>query len=241
MTRVLMAVTSVDYWTLADGTRHPSGYWPEELSTPYEVFDAAGADITVGTLGGVQPTPDPAGFDAVYHGGSQEESLRVRAHLAGIAERHQPVALEDVDVADFDLVFVPGGWGPMEDLAVSSEFGALLSAFTAADKPVAAVCHGPAALLPARDSDGSWLFAGRDVTGFSNAEEEAVGTLPLAKWTVEDRLRGDGGHYSCAPEGWAEYVVVDGNLYTGQNPASARALAERLVREVATAPALVGE
>ncbi|MFT4081454.1 MAG: type 1 glutamine amidotransferase domain-containing protein [Nocardioides sp.] len=236
MTRVLMAVTGVDYWTLADGTRHPSGYWPEELSTPYEVFTEAGFDITIGTPGGVRPTPDPAGFAPVYHGDDEEEAQRVRLHLESIDEHHVPVALEEADVADFDIVFVPGGWGPMEDLAVSAPFGALLRAFTEAGKPVAAVCHGPAALLPARDDAGDWLFAGRAVTGFSNAEETAVGTAPLARWLLEDRLIAEGGDYRCTEEDWAELVVVDGNLYTGQNPASARGLAERLVRESARVP-----
>ncbi|MFD7075144.1 type 1 glutamine amidotransferase domain-containing protein [Nocardioides sp. NPDC059952] len=233
MTRVLIAATGVDYWTLADGTRHPSGYWPEELSTPYQVFADAGLEITLATLGGVVPTADPAGFDPVYHGDSEEEALRVRLHLESIIERHPPIALEVVDVDDFDLVFVPGGWGPMEDLAESVPFGALLRRFADAGKPIAAVCHGPAALLPARDDDGGWLFSGREVTGFSNVEEYAVGTAPLAKWLVEDRLKAEGGLYSSAPEGWAEFVVVDGNLYTGQNPASARALAERLVLDTA--------
>ncbi|MGI5498998.1 type 1 glutamine amidotransferase domain-containing protein [Lentzea sp. CA-135723] len=234
MTHVLIAVTGADHWTLADGTRHPSGYWPEELSTPYHVFADAGFAITLATPGGVKPTADEAGFNPEYHGGSSEEAQRVRLHLESIAARHTPLALEDVDVAGYDLVFVPGGWGPMEDLAVSPGFGALLRRFTEAGKPVAAVCHGPAALLPARAGNGDWLFRGRQVTGFSNVEEHAVGTAPLAKWLVEDRLRAEGGHYRSAPEDWAEFVVVDGNLYTGQNPSSARALAERLVHDTAS-------
>ena len=229
MPRALIAISGVDFWTLADGTKHPSGYWPEELSTPYQVFSDAGMDVTIATPGGVRPTADPAGFDPVYHGDSTEEAQRVRLHLEAIAERHMPIALEDVDVADYDFIFVPGGWGPMEDLAVSAPFGALLQRFTDADKPVAAVCHGPAALLPARDDAGRWLFAGRQVTGFSNVEEHAVGFAPLARWLLEDRLREEGGQYACASEDWAAFVVVDGNLYTGQNPASAGALAERLV------------
>ncbi|MFD4636304.1 type 1 glutamine amidotransferase domain-containing protein [Lentzea sp. NPDC058436] len=233
MTHVLVAVTGADHWTLADGTRHPSGYWPEELSTPYQVFADAGFDITLATPGGVKPTPDPAGFDPEHHGGSAEEAQRVRLHLESIGQRHTPLALEDLDVTDFDVVFVPGGWGPMEDLAVSDTFGALLRRFTEAGKPVAAVCHGPAALLPARDDNGDWLFSGRDVTAFSNVEEHAVGTAPLARWLVEDRLRAEGGRYRRAPQDWAEFVVVDGNLYTGQNPSSARALAERLVQDTA--------
>ncbi|MBN9747838.1 type 1 glutamine amidotransferase domain-containing protein [Amycolatopsis sp. A1MSW2902] len=233
MTRALFAVTGVDYWTLADGTRNPSGYWPEEVSTPYQVFADAGIEIAVATPGGVPPAADPAGFNPVYHGDSAEAAQRMKDHLESIAALRSPEALENVDVADFDFVFVPGGWGPMEDLAVSASFGGLLREFTEADKPVAAVCHGPAALLPARDDQGEWLFAGRQVTGFSNVEEYAVGFAPQAKWLLEDRLKAEGGLYSSAPEGWAEFVVVDGNLYTGQNPQSAAGLAARLVRDLA--------
>lgn len=233
MTRVLIAVTGVDHWTLADGTQTPAGYWPEELSTPHRVFADAGVDITVATPGGVSPTATEAGFAPELFGGDASVPQGIREHLASIAALDAPEKLEDADAADHDLVFVPGGWGPMEDLAVSASFGELLRRFTAAGKPVAAVCHGPAALLPARDDEGGWLFAGRRVTGFSNAEEHAVGTAPLARWLLEDRLRAEGGHYSAAPGDWAEYVVVDGNLYTGQNPASSRALAERLVADTA--------
>ncbi|NKQ57693.1 type 1 glutamine amidotransferase domain-containing protein [Amycolatopsis sp. K13G38] len=235
MTRALIAVTGVDYWTLADGTRRPSGYWPEELSTPCQVFTDAGFDITVATPGGVEPTADPAGFNPEYHGGSAGEAQRMKEHLESIPALRAPKILEEVDVADYDFVFVPGGWGPMEDLAVSESFGRLVRRFTDAGKPVAAVCHGPAALLPARDDEGEWLFAGRQVTGFSNVEEYAVGFAPHAKWLLEDRLKEEGGLYGAAPEGWAEFVVADGNLYTGQNPASAARLAERLVLDLTAA------
>lgn len=231
MTRALVAVTGADHWTLADGTRHPSGYWPEEVGTPYAIFETAGIELTVATPGGVPATADEAGFNPVYHGDSEEEVQRMRDRLDSIEGLETPEVLEDADVESFDFLFVPGGWGPMEDLAVSETFGWLVRQFTEAGKPVAAVCHGPSALLPARADDGQWLFAGRHVTGFSNLEEEQVGTKALAKWTVEDRLREEGGRYSSAADDWAELVVVDGNLYTGQNPASAAALAHRLVAD----------
>ncbi|MFC9362045.1 type 1 glutamine amidotransferase domain-containing protein [Rhodococcus sp. NPDC057014] len=232
MTSALIAVTGVDYWTLADGTTHPCGYWPEELSTPYQVFVDAGIDITIATPGGVTPTADQVGFAPEYNGGSAEEGQRIKAHLESIAALRSPEVLEDVDAASFDFIFVPGGHGPMEDLAVSEFFGALLRQFFDAGKPVAAVCHGPAALLPARDDNGEWLFAGRKVTGFSNKEEHQVGFAPRAKWLLEDRLKSSGGVYSSAPDAWTEFVVVDGNLYTGQNPASSEGIARRLVLDV---------
>jgi putative intracellular protease/amidase len=230
MTRVLFAVSGSNYWTLTDGTRHPCGFWPEELAVPHEVFAEAGFDITIATPGAVTPTADEAGFSAAMNGGSEEPGNAFRAYLASIAEQLASAApLEETDVADYDLVFVPGGHGPMEDLAASHAFGALVTAFTSQNKPVAAVCHGPAALLPAVDQEGKWVFDSRRVTGFTNAEEQQVGLADEAPWLLEDRLKTSGGLFEHSGSPWAEHVVVDGNLYTGQNPASSRPLARTLV------------
>ena len=233
MTRVLLAVPGSDHWTLKDGTRHPCGFWPEELAVPHEVFAAAGFDITIATPDGATPTADEAGFSAAMNGGSEEPGARFRAYLDSIKDQlESPARLEDVDASDYDLVFVPGGHGPMEDLAVSPEFGALVSAFADAAKPVAAVCHGPAALLPAQGGDGRWRFDGRRVTGFTNAEEAQVGFAERAPWLLEDRLRAAGGAFENSSQPWAAHVVADGGLFTGQNPESSRPLAELLVETV---------
>jgi putative intracellular protease/amidase len=117
----------------------------------------------------------------------------------------------------------------MEDLARCTGFGRLVAGFTELGKPVAAVCHGPAALLPAEDSGGKWLFAGRRVTGFTNAEETQVGLADRAKWLLEDRLKSAGGLFECGGVPWAPHVVSAGNLYTGQNPASSEPLARGLL------------
>ena len=236
MTRVLFAVSGSNYWTLSDGTRHPCGFWPEELAIPHEIFRNAGFDITVATPGAVVPTADEAGFTAAMNGGSDEPGKRFRAYLDSIAgELNSPADLDLADSDDYDLVFVPGGHGPMEDLAASSRFGALVAGFTAADKPVAAVCHGPAALLPAVDESGNWLFAGRRVTGFSNVEEGQVGLADRAPWLLQDRLGGAGGTFEHSGEPWQPWVVEDGNLHTGQNPASSAPLAEALVHRFSAA------
>lgn len=234
MPRILFAVTGSHYWTLKDGTQHPCGYWPEELAVPHEVFAQAGLDITIATPGAVAPVPDEAGFTAAMNGGSEEPGLRFRAYLDSIAEDlGHPADLDTVDATDYDLVFVPGGHGPMEDLASSETFGRLLAAFTDENKPVAAVCHGPAALLSATDGD-DWLFRGRRMTGFTNTEEEQVGLADQAPWLLEDRISAAGGAFESGPGPWLAHFVVDGNLYTGQNPASSRPLAEVLVAAVAS-------
>jgi putative intracellular protease/amidase len=168
------------------------------------------------------------------NGGSEEPGNAFRAYLDSIADQlANGVPLEQTDATDYDLVFVPGGHGPMEDLAASSSFGAQIAAFTSQGKPVAAVCHGPAALLPAVDQDGKWLFDGRRVTGFTNAEEQQVGLADKAPWLLEDRLKAAGGSFEHSGSPWAERVIVDGNLYTGQNPASSRPLAQTLVEAFA--------
>jgi len=197
------------------------------------VFAQAAFDITIATPSGTIPTADEAGFSAAMNGGSEEPGRRFRAYLDSIsAQLSAPAVLEDVDPADYDLVFVPGGHGPMEDLAASSSFGGLIAGFTALGKPVAAVCHGPAALLPAVDPDGKWLFEGRSVTGFTNTEEGQVGLAAKAPWLLEDRLSSAGGSFEQSGSPWAAHVVVDGNLYTGQNPASSLPLATTLVEAV---------
>ncbi|TQC42406.1 type 1 glutamine amidotransferase domain-containing protein [Rhodococcus sp. WS4] len=230
MSSVLIALTGVDYWTLADGTKHPCGYWPEELATPHRVFGQAGLEITIATPGAALPTADQAGFSPKMNGGSAEAGQKIADYLTSIAdELDNPKALEDIDPEDFDFVFVPGGHGPMEDLADSTHFGGIIRSFHDSGKPVAAVCHGPAALLSARSDGGSWLFAGHKMTAFSNVEEHQVGFADRAKWLLEDRVVSEGGVYAAAQQPWGEFVVVDRNLYTGQNPASSEALASLLV------------
>lgn len=228
MTKVLFVVTGADHWTLADGTRHPTGFWAEELIEPYRVFTDAGFDITFATPGGRTPVVDEASL-APDAAGGEERSDELRQTLADLKPvLDSPTVLEDVRAEDYDLVFVPGGHGPMEDLAVSEPFGRLLGNFLDADKLVSVVCHAPAALLPARRADGGWLFDGYRMTGFTNEEETQAGLAEKAPWLPEDRLRESGAQFSAGPA-WQPHVVVDRRLYTGQNPASSREVAERVV------------
>ncbi|WP_426368301.1 type 1 glutamine amidotransferase domain-containing protein [Streptomyces sp. E-08] len=231
MSKILFVMTGVDHWTLADGTKHPTGFWAEEAVAPYEAFTAAGHEVVVATPGGVVPTVD-AGSLAPEVNGGQEGADRIAAVLASIDEIKNPIKLEDARPADYDAVFYPGGHGPMEDLAVNATSGKLLTDTLRSGTPLGVVCHGPAALLAATDTDGSNAFAGRKVAAFSNAEETQAGLADRAKWLLETRLV-EAGVDVRVGEPWAPHVIVDGNLVTGQNPASSAPLAAELLKKLA--------
>jgi len=228
VSKILFVVTGAQSWTLADGTQHPTGFWAEELVAPYRSFTEAGHDVVVATPGGVVPVVDQGSLAADANGG-QAEADAIRTELEGIEQLRAPVALDQVDLDDYAAVFYPGGHGPMEDLAVDATSGALLTSTLASGKPLGVVCHAPAALLATADQDGGSPFAGYRLTGFTNAEETQAGLADKATWLLQDRLVDLGVHFQ-EGEPWAEHVEVDRNLYTGQNPASSRALAEHMLK-----------
>jgi putative intracellular protease/amidase len=231
MSKILFVVTGADHWTLADGTRHPSGFWAEEAVAPYEAFRAAGHEVVVATPGGVVPTVDQASLAPEVNGG-RDNADRIAKALASFDELRRPVRLEEVDLDDYAAVFYPGGHGPMEDLAVNADSGRLLVEALGAGKPLGVVCHGPAALLAAVRADGSNAFAGYEVAAFTNAEELQGGLGDKARWLLQDRLA-EAGITVRAGQPWAPNVVVDRELVTGQNPASSAPLAEELLRKLA--------
>jgi putative intracellular protease/amidase/uncharacterized protein (DUF2267 family) len=231
MSSLLVVLTGADRWTLNDGSSHPTGFWAEELVAPMGIFDDAEVEVTIATPGGVRPTVDQASLSPGMVGGD-EEAARLRGELDALADRlSAPVALEDVSPADYDGVFIPGGHGPMEDLAVSSELGRLLVTMLDADKVVASVCHGPAGLLPAMRDSGAWAFSGRTLAGFTNDEETQAGLADRAPWLLEDRIRAAGGSLRTGPA-WQPFSVEDGNVVTGQNPASSAEVARHAVEQL---------
>jgi putative intracellular protease/amidase len=224
-----MVVTGASAWTLSNGSKHPTGFWAEELIAPHKIFNDAGFDLDIATPGGVKPVVDQNSLSPEYTGADEAGIAELKGYLEKIdGELSSTLALESVDPDDYDILFAPGGHGPMEDLAVSPVMGRLITSMLDANKIVAAVCHASAALLSADRPDGSWAFDGYRVTGFSNAEEEAIGLAPVAPWLLETRLRERGGLYESG-EMWMPFIVADRNLHTGQNPASSGPLAESLV------------
>ncbi|MFC9244851.1 type 1 glutamine amidotransferase domain-containing protein [Streptomyces sp. NPDC057136] len=230
MSKILFVVTGADHWTLADGTKHPTGFWAEEAVAPCEAFKAAGYEIVVATPGGTVPTVDRGSLAPEFNGG-QEGADRVAGALESFTELQRPISLGDVDLDDYAAVFCPGGHGPMEDLAVDPVSGGLLTRALESGKPLGVVCHGPAALLAAQKEDGTNPFAGYRLTGFTNAEEMQAGFADKAKWLLQDRLVEFGGDFQ-EGEPWVPYVIVDRNLVTGQNPASSAPLAAELLKKL---------
>lgn len=231
MTRVLMILSASDHWTLNDGTQHPTGFWGEEFAVPYNVFTEAGWDVTIATPGGQAPTVDQVSLDD--SAGTPQTLAAVKETLDRLKpELAHPASLGEVVAEDYDLVFYPGGHGPMEDLAKDETSGAILTERMHSDAPVALLCHSPAAVVAARTPEGESAVAGRRMTGFSNEEERSAGLADKAPWLLEDKLIELGVDYAKADEPGQPFVVVDGNLYSGQNPASSEELARRIVRDL---------
>ncbi|MCY7396796.1 MAG: type 1 glutamine amidotransferase domain-containing protein [Nocardioides sp.] len=230
MPKILFVLTGSDHWTLADGTTHPTGFWAEELLSPLQVFSDAGIDVDLASPAGKTPVVDEGSLAPGTIG--EEESAKQRKALDALADRlGSTLVLADVDPNSYDAVFVPGGHGPMEDLAVSEDLGRILVTMLDGGKVVSSVCHGPAGLLPAKRDDGSWLFAGRKLTAFTDVEEERAGLADKAPWLLEARLREAGATFSSG-EPWAPFVVVDDKLVTGQNPASSTEAAQKVVGQL---------
>lgn len=224
MSSVLFVVSAARTWTLSDGTAHPTGYWAEELLAPYRVLTAAGHAVAFATPGGLAPVADAASF------GADEEDDR--AALAAIAGLAAPLDLTRVDLSEYDAVFYPGGHAPMEDLAVDQDSGRLIVRALDAGLPIALVCHGVAALLAAARPDGTLAASGRRVAAFTDAEEIQAGLADRAPWLLESTLR-ERGVVVEAAEPWADHVVVDGDLVTGQNPQSSESVARALLQRLA--------
>lgn len=227
MSNILFVVTGSDHWTLKDGTKHPTGYWAEELVVPFRTFTGDGHEVSIATPGGVQPVVDAGSLAAEVNGG-QERADELEAEIGRIAQLAQPLRLEDVDLDAYDAVFYPGGHGPMEDLSSNEASAHVLISTLASGKPLGIVCHAPAALLATEDSEGGSPFAGYRLTGFTNTEEAQAGLADGAPWLLQDRLVALGADFQ-AGEAWAPHVVTDRNLYTGQNPASSGPLAQEML------------
>ncbi|GGU61768.1 type 1 glutamine amidotransferase domain-containing protein [Streptomyces daghestanicus] len=225
--KVLIVLTSHD--RLGD-TGRKTGFWLEELAAPYYRFKEAGWDITLASPEGGRPPLDPKSNEPGFR---TEETRRFEADQEAVAALAHTVRLDGVSADDFDTVFYPGGHGPLWDLAEDADSVRLIESTLRAGKPLALVCHAPGVLRHAVNEDGTPLVRGRDVTGFANSEEDGVALTDIVPFLVEDELKRLGGTYTKTDD-WQPYVVRDGLLITGQNPASSGPAASALVELVRT-------
>lgn len=226
MSRILIVMSAADTWERTDGTAYPTGYWAEELAAPFETFVAAGHTVEFASPGGVLQPLDRHSADPAVAGPDCERFVRVaETALRGFGA---PLRLADVDPDRYDAIVLPGGHGPVVDLHEDPDLGALLARADADGRIVGAVCHGPAGLLSATGPAGGWLFAGRRMAAFTDEEEQLFGTAEGAPWLLASRLRERGAAYESGPA-YQAFTVVDGNLVTGQNPASSAPMAEQVV------------
>ncbi|QII37000.1 type 1 glutamine amidotransferase domain-containing protein [Rouxiella badensis] len=220
--KLLIVLTSHD--KLGD-TGKKTGFWLEEFTSPYYEFLDAGADIVLASPKGGQPPLDPKRDEPDAQTETTERFRQDKEAQKRLAETRK---LSEINADDFDAVFYPGGHGPLWDLAEDEHSIKLIEAFWRADKPVAAVCHAPGVFRHV-EIDDIPLVKDKHVTGFSNSEEEAVQLTEVVPFLVEDDLKKNGGEYSKAAD-WRPYVIVDGRLITGQNPASSAGVAQALLK-----------
>ncbi|KAJ4415066.1 hypothetical protein N0V85_002872 [Neurospora sp. IMI 360204] len=234
--KVLVVLTSHD--KLGD-TGKPTGWYLSELAHPYDVLNSASVSLTVASPAGGHSTVDPSSIDAAKDDQISQNFLNSESTKL-LFEQTRPLS-EFVGnpsaIAPFAAIFFPGGHGPMFDLPVSSESQQLVREFWDAGKVVAAVCHGPAALVNVKLGDGSLLLKGRKVTGFTNEEEDQVGLSKVVPFLLEDKLKeavATEGGFEKAESAWGVKVVVDagGRLITGQNPPSAKAVGEAILKVI---------
>ena len=224
--KVLMVLTSHDQ---LGNTGHKTGFWLEELAAPYYTFKDAGAEIVLASPKGGRPPLDPKSNGPAFQ---TDLTRRFEADAAAQAQLASTVRLDSVSQADFDTVFYPGGHGPLWDLAEDKHSISLIESFLAAAKPVALVCHAPGVLRHVKTPDGRPLVEGKKVTGFTNSEEAAVELTDVVPFLIEDDFKAKGGIF-LKGEDWAPYVVNDGLLITGQNPASSEPAATALIEKLA--------
>jgi putative intracellular protease/amidase len=224
MKKVLFVVTSHDK---LGNTGEKTGFWTEELAAPYYALADKGVEIDIATPLGGQPPIDPKSEDP---SAATEDTKRYDSDKVLLEKLKHTLKLADVSQADYDAVFYPGGHGPLWDLAEDANSAELIKAFYTNNKPVGFVCHAPGVLKNVK-INGKFLVKGKKVTGFSNSEEAAVGLTNIVPFLLEDVLKKNGATYSKTGD-WHPYAVEDGLLITGQNPASSKLVAEKLLQQL---------
>ncbi|HTU75629.1 MAG TPA: type 1 glutamine amidotransferase domain-containing protein [Trebonia sp.] len=228
MAKILFMPSGATYLVLKDGTRYATGYWAEEFACPYKILTDAGHEVVVATPDGNTPNVDMMSMRPSMAGG-EDGALELEAIIRDAEVMRRPLKLSDVRPADYDAIYLPGGHGPMQDMAFDPDVGRILTDQLTSGRPLAIVCHAPAAMLATR-IHGKSPFDGFRITCFTNDEEEAVGLAPKCVFLLETELQEKLDiQFSRGPI-WEPYMVEDRNLITGQNPHSSSVLAEKLLK-----------
>lgn len=209
-------------------TGRKTGVWLEELAAPYYIFKDAGADLTIASPGGGPVPIDPKSQSILV---ATQRTKRFLKDAEAMDFLSHSFRLEEVDAACFDAVFLPGGHGPLWDIADNGIVKQLLESFNKENKPIASLCHGVVGLLSLQDDKGEILVKGKKITGFSNSEEESAGLSNVVPFLLESKLLSLGALYSKGTD-YVSYVVADSNIITGQNPASSEDAAKLMVAMV---------
>ncbi|WP_300668286.1 type 1 glutamine amidotransferase domain-containing protein [Desulfoluna sp.] len=221
--KLLMVLTSHDK---LGNTGLKTGFWLEEFASPYYVFKDQNMEVTLASPKGGQPPLDPKSDEPDFQ---TEATERFQTDAEAQRQLAHTLRLDSLNPSDFDAVFYPGGHGPLWDLAEDKTSISLLETFFQHGKPMGLVCHAPGVLRHTKREDGEPLVKGKRVTGFSNSEEEAVELTEVVPFLLEDMLTSSQGLYHKGAD-WESHVEIDGNLLTGQNPASSKAVALDMVK-----------
>lgn len=223
MTKIVIVSTAA-----AELKGHPTGLWIEELSSVYYAFKAKGYDIVIASTSG---GPIPIDQNSMTEGMFTESAKKFMHDYEAVGALCHSVKLDTIDLADVDCLFMPGGHGTCTDFTGNATLKNAIETMVKADKVVGSVCHGPVCLVDCMAEDGvTPLVKGKSVTGFSDAEEEAVQLQSLVPFLLESKLIDLGAKYSKADSMWSPHVCVDGKLITGQNPGSSEACAEEIIK-----------
>ena len=223
---ILIVLTSHDR---LGNTGKKTGFWLEELAAPYYTFLDAGAKVTLASPKGGQPPLDPKSDEPDME---TDDTRRFKADKVANISLAETKRLEELQASNFDAIFYVGGHGPLWDLVSDKQSIRLIEDFWVSEKPVASVCHGPIVLANAKDQAGIHIIKNRKVTGFTNSEEDAVGLTDVVPFLVEDIFIDRGAKFQKAAD-FEPNVVIDGNLITGQNPASSAKVAHQLLAKLA--------
>ncbi|TPH13947.1 type 1 glutamine amidotransferase domain-containing protein [Litorilituus lipolyticus] len=222
---ILMVLTS---HSELGNTGSKTGFWVEEFASPYYTFIDAGFNVTIVSPQGGQAPIDPNSKLDDFKTPATERFDNDKATQGKVANTG---VLSSVKAADFDAIFYPGGHGPLWDLTENHASIALIEAFINENKVVGAVCHASAALLNVKSASGEYLINGKAITGFTNSEEEAVQLTEVVPFLLENELIKRGADYQKTDD-WHAFVVQDGLIITGQNPASSELAAQKLLAQL---------